>query len=120
LQLIAWFEINEPVISEAVKLSLISWCSSKSIIRSVQFGSDDEFPIIRDERELKQAIGLHGITIHQIEKGGVPYIGYEFGCEWEEKHGLGVLMHGTRLVEIGFTDTALHLWVAVADAESFQ
>jgi len=40
-----------------------------------------------------------------VEKDGIPYVGFEFGCTWDEEHGLGVLMHGTRTVEIG--DTAM-------------
>lgn len=48
----------------------------------------------------------------------MPYIGYEFGCEWEEEHGLGVLMHGTKVIEVGFAETAHTLWIAGKDAEN--
>ena len=50
----------------------------------------------------------------------MPYVGYEFGCEWEDEHGLGVLMHGTRVVDVGFADTAILLWIAEADAEKID
>jgi hypothetical protein len=63
---------------------------------------------------LKRYIGLHSVNIHQL-LGDVPYIGYEFGCNWEEEHGYGVMMHGMRQVAIGDADTALHLWVAQKD-----
>jgi hypothetical protein len=117
LKLINWFEQNEPQVSTAVKQSLIHWCLLDSADRVGQFDYGDDFPKISNEDDLKRNTGLHGITIHQINKNGVPYIGYEFGCTWEEEHGLGVLMHGTRLVEIGFADTALHLWLADQDAK---
>jgi hypothetical protein len=64
MQSITWFEINEPAVSEAVKLSPVNWCSPNSIIRCDQFGSDTEFPVIHDEKDSKQSAGLHGITIH--------------------------------------------------------
>ena len=61
-------------------------------------------------------IGLYNVNVHPLVKDGVPYFGYEFGCTWEEEHGLGALMHGTRVVEIGGADTAILLWLAKRDA----
>jgi hypothetical protein len=55
------------------------------------------------------------LNIHVADGGDLPYIGYELGCTWDEEHGLGVMMHGTRLVAIGQADAALHLWVAQKD-----
>lgn len=115
--LISWFEQNEPVVSEAVKAALIEWCSPQSVERVANFDFGDDFPIIRNDQDLRDNVGLYAINIHQVDVDGVPYIGYEFGCEWEVEHGLGVLMHGARAVEVGFADTALNLWVAKDDAE---
>ena len=36
----------------------------------------------------------------------------------DEEHRLGVLMHGTRLVHIGFADVAFVLWRAEQDMKS--
>ena len=49
-------------------------------------------------------------------KDGLPCFGYEFGCTWDGEHGLGVLMHGKRVVEVGGADTAFTLWIAKRDA----
>jgi hypothetical protein len=118
MQLILAFQQDEPEISRAVKQGIIAWCSPESVERSRDFDFDEaSFPAIRDEEDLKRNIGLYAISIHQAEYGNTPYIGYEFGCEWEEEHGLGVLMHGRRVVEVGFADTAILLWIAEADAE---
>jgi hypothetical protein len=117
IQLISWFEENEPRVSEAVKAAIIRWCSPTSLERIRKFDFDDSFPVIDGEEGLKQNVGLYAVNIHQLDIDGTPYVGYEFGCEWEEEHGLGVLMHGTRLVEVGFADTALHLWIAEEDAK---
>jgi hypothetical protein len=51
-----------------------------------------------------------------VLKDGLPYVGYEFGRRWDGEHGLGVLMHGTRVVEVGGADTAMTLWIAKRDA----
>jgi hypothetical protein len=50
-----------------------------------------------------------------VQKGGIPYVGFSFRCTWEEEHGLGALMHGTRTVDIGGADTSFLLWVARKD-----
>jgi len=73
-------------------------------------------PDIRSETNLRALIGLHTIYVHQISTNGLPYTGYEFGCTWDNEHGLGILMHGTRLVEIGGAETAFLLWIAKKDA----
>lgn len=73
-------------------------------------------PAVRSVDEFRSLIGLHTIHVHQIARGGVPYVGFELGCTWDDEHGLGVLMHGTRVVEIGHADTAFLLWIATRDA----
>jgi hypothetical protein len=104
LKLLSWFETHEPDVSAAVKRSILTWCQP--------FAAEP----VTDEDDLKRHIGLYSVNVHQL-LGDVPYIGYEFGCNWEEEHGLGVMMHGTRLAAIGDADTALHLWVAQKDAD---
>jgi hypothetical protein len=112
-----WFELNEPAVSTAVKEAVIDWCSPNNVLRNERFDLGEEFPFIASERELRKVSGLHTIYMHQITTSGVPYLGYDFGCQWEEEHGLGVLMHGTRCVDIGFSDTAMLLWIAERHAE---
>ena len=74
-------------------------------------------PEVSTADEFRKVIGLSGINIHQIEKGGLPYVGLELGCTWDVEHGLGALLHGTRVVEIGGADTAILLWIAERDAD---
>jgi hypothetical protein len=56
------------------------------------------------------------VHLHPIKRADLPYLGFELGCTWDEEHGLGVLMHGTRAVAVGGSDTALLLWIAEEDA----
>lgn len=65
-------------------------------------------------------MGLHTVHIHQVSRDGVPYVGFELGREWDAVHGLGVLMNGTRTVEVGGADTAILLWLARQDAEGAE
>ena len=77
--------------------------------------NEDDLPTIRSVDGLPLVITLQDINVHQIEKAGMPYVGYQFACKWEEEHGLGVLMHGARVVEIGGAETAFTLWIAERD-----
>ena len=75
-------------------------------------------PDISSLRDLERLVGLYAVNVHQIDKGGVPYLGFEFGCTWDDEHGCGVFMHGTRLVHLGGADTAFTLWMAEQDADA--
>jgi hypothetical protein len=75
-------------------------------------------PDITTGEDLRPLIGLHSVNVHPLKKNGMPYLGFEFGCTWDEEHGLGVLTHGTRVVEVGGADTAILLWLAEKDAKS--
>ncbi|WP_299606008.1 hypothetical protein [uncultured Tateyamaria sp.] len=73
-------------------------------------------PSINHKDDLCSIIQLHTIHIHQIERSGSPYVGYDFYCDWEEEHGLGVLMYKDRVVEIGDADSASTLCIVERDA----
>jgi hypothetical protein len=73
-------------------------------------------PDVQSVDDFRVLIGLSSVNIHQVQKDGVPYVGFEFGCTWDEEQGLGVLMHGIRTVQIGGADTAILLWIAEEDA----
>lgn len=75
-------------------------------------------PDVAEVGGFETLVGLSGVYVHQVEFGGLPYVGFELGCTWDAEHALGILMHGTRIVRIGAADTAFLLWMAEQDAES--
>ncbi|MEM5468572.1 DUF6985 domain-containing protein [Celeribacter marinus] len=79
--------------------------------------NEEDLPTITSEDGLATVIALEKINVHQISKDGVPYVGYQFSCRWDEEHGLGVLMHDKRVIEVGGTDTAFLLWIAERDRD---
>ena len=118
LSLINWFLENEPSVSDAAKRAIFQKYPVLQDSYGYSTREKAEFmPDISSIDELTQLIGLYAVNIHQIEKDSTPYIGLEFGCTWDEEHGLGVLMHGIRPVEVGGGDTAITLWIAKQDAE---
>lgn len=115
LALLIWFERNEPAVSKSVKDAVIDWCSPNNRTRLEEFDFGNDFPYVANESALMSLVGLHSINMHQLTSSKIPYLGYEFGCVWEEEHGLGVLVHGTRCVKVGFADTAILMWLAEED-----
>jgi hypothetical protein len=118
LALIAWFFEHENEVSQSLQQALVD--AYPDLREQYGFDADGEtdLPEVRDIEDLKSVIGLHSVNIHQVARDELPYIGYEFGCNWEEEHGLGVLMHGTKVIEIGGADTAFLLWIAKQHAQA--
>ena len=77
--------------------------------------NEDDLPVVTSTGGLPKVLTLEEINVHQINSGGAPYVGYLFACEWDDEHGLGVLLHKDRIVEIGGADTASLLWIAKKD-----
>jgi hypothetical protein len=44
------------------------------------------------------------------EKDGFAYAGYQFRCTWDQEHGLGIMTHRDRIIEIGGSDSSF-AWV---------
>jgi hypothetical protein len=79
--------------------------------------NEEHLPTLTRVEDLPRVMTLTHITVHQISNKGVPYVGYQFECAWDEEHALGVLMTGTRVVEIGGADVTSLLWMAEDDLE---
>jgi hypothetical protein len=82
---------------------------------------DDELaevmPEIERAEDLRKLMGLSSIHVLNAAKDETAYIGFEFGCTWDCEHGLGVMTHRTRVVEIGGADSSFLAWIAKRDAE---
>ena len=114
--LVKWLVDHEPAVSEEVKASVYVeylWLRQNEDYSELA----NYMPAISSPDELKPLVGLQSVNVHQVSKNGLPYVGFELGCSWDPEHGVGVLMHGTRLVRVGGADTAILLWMAEEDAE---
>ena len=86
----------------------------------------EEMPPLDRPEQLRALIGLSIVHVLNVAKDGAAYVGFEFGCTWEDEHGLGVMTHLGRLVEIpllggekvGHADVSFEEWIAEEDAKS--
>lgn len=118
VQSAAWVIEHEAEISVSLFSSLLK---EYPLMRERYEFLGDELTVLMPEvnsvDDLRKLIGFQGVFVHTTQKDGIPYVGFCFDCSWDDEHGLGVLMHGTRVVEIGGMDTTFLWWIPVQDAE---
>ena len=98
--------------------ALFSWYPS---LREEFEGQDEAVmatvPPVQDSGAFKNMISLNAIHFHHVFKDDYAYTGYEFTCSWDEEHGLGVMMHNDRVVELGGADCSFLEWIAERDLD---
>ncbi|WP_405649263.1 hypothetical protein [Streptomyces sp. NBC_00019] len=75
----------------------------------------DGLPVPLDSAPEPRPTGLH---LHRVARDGIPYLGIELTCSWDEARRLGALMHGRRVVALGEVAVASARRVAEQDAAS--
>lgn len=118
LDLVNWALSRERAIRDSALDALLSRYDAMRSDFLEWIESPDDMPPVEHVDEFRRLIGLYSVNVHQVSKDGMPYVGLEFGCSWDAEHGLGVLMHGARVVDIGGADTAILLWMAERDAQA--
>jgi hypothetical protein len=73
-------------------------------------------PPLEAPEQLSALMEPYCVFVLPVEKDGVAYVGLEFKCVWEAEHGLGVLTHKGRVVEVGPAPTAFDGRLARKDA----
>jgi hypothetical protein len=109
---------NQDTVRDAVVAAVFK--EYPKIRKSYDFGDDDHqddhyMPVIKGKDELRNLIGLGIVHVLDHAKAGHAYVGFELGCTWDEEHGLGVLTHKGRVVEVGQADTAFDSHAAKKD-----
>jgi hypothetical protein len=87
-----------------------------------------DMPELASPDDLKALVGLAIVHVLRVVKNGVAYTGFEFGCNWDDEHGLGVMMHQGRVVEfpengvgkVNGADLASEEWLAEEDANAIE
>jgi hypothetical protein len=76
---------------------------------------DPLMPAVTATEHLALLIDLRHVHVHPWSKEGIGYVGLQFGCTWDQEHGVGLLMHFDRVVEIGSADVSFAWSPAEAD-----
>jgi hypothetical protein len=77
--------------------------------------ADALMPKIQSLNQLRGLIDLRHVHVHPWKKDEISYVGLQFGCTWDQEHGLGVMLHQSRVVDIGGADVSFAWSPAEAD-----
>ncbi len=117
---------NEGAVAQSVLQGIFAkYPEWRELFLDADFRDDDEeeedlIPEIERPEQLRTLIGLSIVHVLNVAKDGTAYTGFEFGCTWDEEHGLGVMAHRGRVVEVGGADTSFLEWIAEQDAKGFS
>jgi hypothetical protein len=116
---VEWLIENESAISQALFESLATdYPGQQDFYDYPGEEKADLMPDIGSASDLRTLVRLHMVYVHSVQKDGIPYAGFSFGCTWEPEHGLGIMMHGTRTVRIGSAaDTPFEARIAKKDRD---
>ena len=76
---------------------------------------DQLMPALDKAEGLKQLVDLRQVHVPPWQNSGVGYVGLQFGCTWDVEHGLGLLMHKDRVVQLGGADVSFAFKPELAD-----
>lgn len=100
-------EQNEAVDDAVMRAILAEYPAYRKLYQEYDPHTADQVaPLVSTADELERLIDLDAVYVLDVEKDGEAYIGFNFGWRWDREHGLGVMTHAGRVVEVGQADTA--------------
>ena len=71
---------------------------------------DDSFvpnitPETKDDFDFKPFIGPLSVSFHEESKNDIAYLEWHFQCEWDPEHGLAVITHQDRVIDLDRGET---------------
>ncbi|GGQ02658.1 hypothetical protein GCM10010266_27530 [Streptomyces griseomycini] len=70
-----------------------------------------------EERERPERLAtVRAVHVHPVSRDGVPYVGIAFDCVRDPERGVGVILHGDRVVGLGDAGLATRVRIAERDA----
>jgi hypothetical protein len=110
-----WLIAHDAAVARETLAGILAWLPT---LRPGYAKAGIVLPEARSIEELAQLVTPSTAIFHTARRGTRPYIGYTFRCAWDDEHGVGVLMHGLRLLSVGGADTAHLEWIAERDART--
>lgn len=82
------------------------WLKWAEIDQDYSIEDYEDFPKISMKEDLRKVFNIHTIYIQALYKEDYAYFGLEGSCMWDEEHGIGFLLHKSRLVAFGDAEEA--------------
>lgn len=65
--------------------------------------------------DLRTVLRLVNVHVNSVAKDGLAYVGLAFNCTWEIEHGVGLMLHGDRVLKVGHADCAFNQRIGRTD-----
>jgi hypothetical protein len=69
---------------------------------------DKLMPAVSNHEAFRKMMGLSQVHVLPHTTDGLAHVGLEFGCNWDDEHGFGVIVHGASVIKVGQADTAFN------------
>lgn len=87
-------------------------CAYPRIVAEYEEADGNVMPRILSASDLRPLVSLKRIEVLESARGNLAYVNLAFTCEWDHEHGLGIAMHGLRVMAVGPDDIAEVWWPA--------
>ncbi|MDQ4123500.1 MAG: hypothetical protein M3209_18850 [Acidobacteriota bacterium] len=96
---------NQYAIRDSIIRSLID--KFEWLKETYDWDQDDDFtPETKADFDFKPFIGPVGVSFHDEEsRNGISYLEWHFNCAWDEEHGLAVITHQERVIDLDRGET---------------
>ena len=107
---------NQVQILESILNALLEkYPSLQEIYDYSEEDKKDFMPNLTDVKGFADLLSLGTFYVTSVYKDDIPYIGFLFSCSWDSEHGLGIMTHKDRIIEIDGADTAFSIYTAKED-----
>ncbi|OCA70796.1 hypothetical protein BBI01_12710 [Chryseobacterium artocarpi] len=111
-----YLQINQKMILENILSELLKkYTELQKIYNYPEEDKVDFMPDLNNIQGFANLLSPNGFYITSVIKNNHPYIGISFSCSWDGEHGLGIMTHKNKVIEIGEADVAFSSWAAEDD-----
>jgi hypothetical protein len=112
---------NQVALREAMLAALFKGYPGWHDVYSDAGVSEEVMPRVFDAAASLVLVGPDAIFVMDVEHDGLAYVGYTFGCAWEEEYGIGFMTLGSQIVDAGFGYVAFQAYAGstAANASAF-
>lgn len=103
---------NERAVVGAALAAILRYCMQHRDELLSGYDEEDSVGLLpegHDVRDLISRIGEPAMHVLENHKDGIAYLGFCFECVWDVEHGVGVMTHKGRVIDVGMADHGFSL-----------
>lgn len=100
---VRWLRAHDQGLHDAI-LAALARHTPALAARLDEYGDEESLRLLRSPGGWKKLIDLSYIDVFPYTRDGMPYLAFEFECNWDPEHGFKLLINGPRVVDIDAGD----------------